>query len=136
MILIPIISALLYALGGQVNKWFRWGIGLPIAAIGLLTGHGWMSLLAIPAYYLTTNIPYGENSWLNFLGEYGKFFVAGLGLGLCSFILLPFGLALSQSILSSISFVVIKVLDNGDVIKNPWVELLRGFMGTAVYFVA
>ena len=89
-----------------------------------------LALLAIPAYFIATNTPYGEKSWLNFLGEYGKFALAGLLLGSCSFILLPFGLAVFQSVLSAISFLVIKILDEKDIIKNPYVEFLRGFFAT------
>ena len=138
-ILIPFICALLYRAGGtdqwqwcKINqKLWRWlGIGLLIGILGCIVKHSFVPLLCIPAYYLATNIPYGEKSWLNFLGEYGKFALAGLLLGSCSFILLPFGLAVLQSLLSTISFVVIKILDDKDIIKNPYVEFLRGFFAT------
>ena len=108
-------------------------MGIPIA---ILCWGSWISLLAIPAYWIATSaFPYGEKSWLNFLGERGKFFAVGLALGLCSFIVLPFGLALSQSLLSGISFVAVKVLDDKDILKNPWVELARGFLGTILYVI-
>ena len=134
MILIPFAAGLFYWLGGQVNKWFRWGMGLPIALIGFLTGHSWVSFMAIPAYWFATSaFPYGEKSWLNFLGEYGKFFVVGLALGACSFILLSWPLAVLQTLLSGISFLVMKYLDDKDILKNPWQELLRGGIGCCLY---
>lgn len=147
MWLIPIISGLSYALGGDGRipylfipganaKLWRWLMGIPIAIIGVLHLHFW-AILAIPAYLIATNVfVYGENSWLNFLGEWGKFFVAGFVLGSCSFILLPFGLALSQSILSGISFLVIKYFDDKGVIGNPFVEFLRGLSGTILLIFA
>ena len=133
-IIIPFVSTLLYWLGGQRNKWYRWLMGIPIAIIGIFTYHYW-AIFAIPTYWVATSaFPYGEKSWLNFLGEYGKFFVVGLVLGSCSFILLPFGLALLQSLLSGISFLILKILDDKDIVKNPYQELLRGFFGTIIYF--
>jgi len=141
-IIIPIIAGILFALGGDgripflfIKGWnaklWRWlGIGLLIGILGCIVKHSFVPLLCIPAYYLATNIPYGEKSWLNFLGEYGKFALAGLLLGSCSFILLPFGLACLQVVLSGVSFVVLKFLDDKNLIKNPWVELLWGFFAT------
>jgi len=89
-ILIPIISAILYRLGGTgredrflpflqpptpiANKWWRWGMGLPIA---LLTGK-WIYILT---YFIATNVfVYGENSWAK---EY-RWVVSGLAFGLAS----------------------------------------------------
>lgn len=138
--LIPIIAALLYRAGGAdqwkwcpLNQhWWRWLMGV---AIGLCEWHGWLNYgFTIGAYFIATNaFPYGEKSWLNFLGEYGKFAVAGLAVGLCSFVLLPLWLAVLQSLLSALSFVLLHYLDKKDVIKNPWQELLRGFMGTILF---
>jgi len=140
--LIPIISAVLFRCGGTDQwKWcplnqkiWRMFIGIPISLF--VWGH-WLQIGLIIGAYAT--IPfifkYGEKSWLNFLGEYGKFFISGLSLGLCSFTFLSFGFALLQSLVSGISFMAIKFLDDKNIIKNPYVELLRGFSGTIIYFL-
>lgn len=130
---IPIISAILYLIGGQIWKPARWLMGIPIAIVGVYHQCFW-AILAIPAYWVATSaFPYGEKSWLNFLGERGKFFVAGLVFGLCSFTYLSLPFALSQSILSAVSFLILKILDDKDMLKNPWQELLRGLLGTICY---
>jgi hypothetical protein len=138
--LIPFVSAFAYRMGGTDQwKWcflnqkiWRMFIGIPISF--LIWGH-WVQMgLVILAYATIPFIfKYGEKSWLNFLGEYGKFFVSGLSFGACSFIVLPLWFAVSQTILSGISFLAIKWLDDKNIVKNPWVELLRGFMGTLFY---
>ena len=136
MILIPVISALLYLAGGQIKNIYRWLMGVPIFLIAILTGHSWFSIFAILTYWLATSaFPYGEKSWLNFLGEWGKFAVCGLVMGLASIVVLGWLVGLIQGIVGLIAFVVIKYLDDNGIMKNPWVELCRGFFGTVVYFV-
>ena len=70
------------------------------------------------------------NSYLNFLGENGKFFFCGLVFGLSS--IPAFGLlhGVIQGIVSAFVFLIVKILDDKDIVKNPWVERLRGFFGT------
>jgi len=135
---IPIISGFLYRFGGTKQwKWcilnqklWRYLIGW-YGIYYAFTCHNWKYALTVVAYPIAVGkFAYGENSWLNFLGPYGKFFVSGLAFGSCSFILLPFGRALLQSLLSGLSFVAIKYLDDRKIIINPVVEWLRGFMGT------
>ena len=134
---IPFIAAACYLIGGQWWKPARWFMGVPIASIALINGYPWYCMLAIPAYWIATSaFPYGEKSWLNFLGEYGKYAVVGFVLGLCSFCCCPFIFACFQSILSALFFTALHYLDEKDLLKNPWQELLRGFLGTVVYFIA
>lgn len=137
-ILIPVVSAVLYLVGGQWWKPARWLMGIPIFLLWshILCCHQlvWWNLLAIPAYWIATSaFPYGQSSWLNFLGEWGKFFVCGLVLGAASFCCLGWIVALVQTIVSAVAFVVIKFYDDEGVIHNPRVELLRGFLGTICY---
>lgn len=73
---------------------------------------------------------YGVKSWLNFLGEYGKFFVCGLALGAAPAYVLGLKWGILQTVIGGIGFVVIKYLDDKGIVKNPWVERLRGFVGT------
>ena len=64
--MIPIISALFYLGGGQWNKWYRWGMGLPIFIIALITGHSWYSIFALVTYFIATNVfSYGDKYYTN-----------------------------------------------------------------------
>lgn len=137
--LIPIISAILFRLGGSDQvKWipfnmklFRWLMGI---AIGLLL---WKGLIlyscTVAAYFLATNLfAYGDNTpILKYLPKPWKFAVSGFMFGLSSVFLIGW-LAIAQAVVSALAFVVIMELDDTDIIKNPWVELLRGFLGTIV----
>lgn len=130
---IPLISAICFLIGGQWWKPARWLMGIPITVIGVFHLHYW-AILAIPAYWIATSaFPYGEKSWLNFLGEYGKWLVVGLVLGACSFVLLPLWLGVLQSLLSAVSFGLLHWLDEKNIVKNPFQELLRGFCGTILF---
>jgi len=137
-ILIPIISAFLFRLGGSEQwkwcklnqKWWRWGMGF---IIGLLLWKGWLAYaLAGLSYYIATNIPYGQKSFLNFLGEYGKFAVCGFAFGLASIPLIGVMMGITQGFVSAISWVIIKYYDDKGEIANPLTEQLRGFCGTIV----
>lgn len=87
------------------------------------------SLTCIVTYYVATAVfKYGEKSWLNFLGEYGKFFVCGLALGAAPWALLGLKWGILQALIGGIGFVIIKILDDKGKVKNPWVERLRGFI--------
>ena len=127
MVIIPIVSSLLYLGGGQINKWLRWGMGIPIA---LLTGNYWVIL----TYFVATNcFSYGEKMWTTKLfGPWVSMGISGLALGLASIPVL--GLyGVIQGIVSMCAFLCIKYFDDKGIIQNPWVELLRGFLGTIVY---
>ena len=143
MILVPIISAILFRLGGCgkddrflpfmrpptpiAAKIWRWGMGLPIA---LLTGCYWL----IPAYFIVTNcMPYGEKSWLNFLGRDGKWITYGLSFGACSFFCLPFGYGLIAALLGGLSFWGLMKWSNDYGLNHAWVEVGFGFLGTIIY---
>jgi len=139
MFITPIVSGLLYRAGGTDQwKWcplnqklWRWGMG---AVIGLLSWESWIAyLLTIASYYIATNIPYGEKSPLNFLGETGKFFVCGFSFGLASIPSLGIFTGLEQGVLSGLGFIAIKALDDKNILKNPFVEFGRGFLGTLCY---
>jgi hypothetical protein len=135
MILIPVISAVLYLLGGQVNKWFRWLMGIPIAGIAIATGHGWWSLLAIVTYFVATNFfSYGDKMiWTKLFGKWVSMGLAGLAMGLASIVVLGTFWGIIQGIVGCISFLVLKWLDDTDRLKNPWQELLRGLLGTILF---
>lgn len=140
ILLTPIIAGLLYRAGGTDQwtwcplnqKWWRWLMGIPIGLISFLFYHNWIVIpLAGIAYYIATAaFKYGAKSWLNFLGEEGKFAMCGLAFGACAFTVTHWYWALIQTIVSGLCFWFIKVLDDKKIIQNPWVEFLRGFLGT------
>lgn len=149
--LIPIISSFCFRSGGAgrddifcpaipvkaiwANKWWRWlGIGLTIALIT----KAW---LVIPAYFIVTNcMPYGEKSWLNFLGKDLKWIIYGGAFGSCSFFSLPFGFALISTLLGGFSFWFLMKWSNdgfgGNLLDHSYVELGFGFIGTICFLMA
>jgi hypothetical protein len=134
-VLIPFISAGLYLTGGQWWRAGRWLMGIPIGVICALHNHSWVPLLAVATYFIATNVfSYGEKMLTTkWFGPWVSMGISGLALGAASFVCLPFWLASLQTVFSCFCFLLIKWLDDTDKVKNPWVELLRGFMGTIVY---
>lgn len=131
--IIPIVSAICYLIGGQWWKPARWFLGVPIAYIvGLKTQSVWPILCVLTYWGALSCFPYGCKSWLNPLGEWVKFAICGLVFGLASFPVLGLW-AIAQGIVAMVSFLVIKYLDDKGIIGNPWVELLRGLTGTVLY---
>ena len=142
--MIPIIASISFALGGDGRfpylfikganaKLWRWLMGIPISLIGLVFGHGLYSLLCILTYYIATNIPYGEKSFLNFLGAYGKFAVCGAIFGLAGFPIIGYW-AILQAVLSAVGWCAIKYFDDKGQIVNPYTELARGLVGCLLMF--
>lgn len=104
-------------------------MGVPI---GLLAWKGWIPFFTCAgAYFLATNLfGYGEKTpILKYLPKWLKFTVSGFIFGLASFPILGWWSFLQAGI-SALAFYIIFVLDEKNIVKNPWVELLRGFFGT------
>jgi hypothetical protein len=133
---IPLIAAVLYLLGGQVNKWFRWGMGISIAGMAFYHHHSLWVLLAIPAYFAATNFfSYGEKMiWTKLFGGWVSMGIAGLAMGLASITVLGWFWGVIQGIVGMVAFLVVKYYDDKGVIHNPVVELSRGFFGTILFF--
>lgn len=146
--ILPFISGFLYRLGGSDQqtwsklkmKWYRWLMGIPL---GFLFTIGWASwatvaivtiLSGITFYIATSAFKYGENSWLNFLGEKGKFTVCGIAFGLASIPMFGWVAGIIQGIVAGCAFLCIKILDDKGIIHNPYVELCRGFFGIIISF--
>lgn len=135
-ILLPLISGLLYRMGGTDQwKWCPFNQKLwrgPILGlvIGLICWHSWLTLVyCILSYWIIPGIfPYGSKSWLNFLPQNWKHFVSGMAFGACLWPIV--GIAcIWQAFISGIAFYLIekKGLD------NPYCELFRGCSGTIIY---
>lgn len=114
-------------------------MGIPIGFLFTLGIVPWNIVLLTTVlcgitYYIATAVfKYGEKSWLNFLGEDGKFAACGLAFGLASIPALGFEFGLYQGLMSMMGFLAVKVLDDNEMIKNPWIERLRGFVGTMFF---
>ena len=145
-ILVPFVAGFLYRAGGAdqwkwcplKQKWWRWLMGLPIGFLFTIGVMSWASvgiatvLCGIAYYIATAAFVYGEKSWLNFLGETGKFAACGLAFGLASIPILGWQFGIVQGIFSALMFLVIKTLDDEGYLHNPWVERARGFFGIVV----
>ena len=59
--------------------------------------------------------------------------LAGLTYGLASIALLGAFWGIIQGIVGAICFTILKYLDDKNVLKNPWQELLRGGLGTIIF---
>ena len=139
MVAIPFISAILYLIGGQWWKIARWLlIGTTIFFISIFNGHPWWSIFAVLTYFIATNVfSYGDNMWTSKLfGRWMSMGLSGLMYGLASIVVLGVGLGILQAVIGLIGFLVLKWLDDTGKVKNPWQELLRGFVGTCVFFIA
>ena len=136
MILIPFISGVCFLIGGQWWKPARWLMGIPIAIIGVFHLHYW-SILCVPTFWVATScFPYGDSSWLNIFGEYGKWAACGFVFGLASIPILGIFFGVMQGIVGAIAFTGLHWLDERNIVKNPFQELLRGFVGTVLFFFA
>ena len=110
-------------------------MGIPIAIIGICYLKFW-AILCIPTYWIATSaFPYGDNSWLNIFGEYGKWFVCGFVFGIASAPILGYW-SVVQAIISGCGFVILHWLDDKGIVKNPFQEILRGVIGTIVFVIA
>lgn len=135
MYLIPIIAGVCYLIGGQWWKPARWLMGIPIAVVGISHYHYW-AIMAIPAYWVATSaFPYGDGSWLNIFGEYGKWAVCGLAFGLASIVILNPIVAIIQAIVAALGFTLLHWLDEKNIVKNPYQEILRGMVGTCLFIL-
>jgi hypothetical protein len=142
-ILLPVLCGLMYRWGGA-DQWeqikpfkqsiIRSLIGVPVGLTFMLIAQNEWPLLCVLTYFWQP--PYGEKSYLNFLGEYGKFAVCGFVFGISSIpVWIGLGhwwVGLIQGIISALAYVIIKCLDDKNIVKNPWVERLRGYFGTCL----
>ncbi len=140
--LIPFVSALLFRAGGSDQwKWcplnqklWRWLMGV---VIGLLCWKGLIAYAAtIVTYLIATNLfGYGEKTpILKYLPKGWKFAASGFMFGAASAPVLAW-LAIPQAIIGAIGFYVLMLLDDANIVKNPWQELARGFIGTVLFFI-
>ena len=140
-ILIPFIVAGLNRLGGWgkykflgfVNaKYWRWlGIGIFLA---LMKWNIWLIL----TYYIATNIPYGDNSWIKkFMGRDENWVLYGACFGFASYPAIGLW-ALLQGAIGAWAFWFLMKWSNdgyrGWKLNHLWVEVGIGFLGSLLYW--
>lgn len=139
LILLPFLCGIMYRMGGSDKPYFKFKffnyramIGIPVGVIWACYTHSWIPLICILTYWFQP--PYGTDSYLNFLGEYGKWAACGFIFGISStpaWLATPYWwMALVQGIIGILDFTLIHYLNTKGKIQNPWEERVRGFLGT------
>ena len=132
-----VISGIGFYWAGEIyKKEFKYAMGIPISLLALVSGLGLSSLWCILTYFFATwGLPYSEKSpTTKLFGNRGAITIAGCGLGLASFPIIGLWCILG-GIISGLSFFVISILDDKDIIKEPFVAILRGLCGTILLIV-
>ena len=129
-VLMVVSSVILYYYGEIYNKNFKYCLGIPISLLGVLYFHTLWPLLAILTYLGATELGYGDNNPLTKLvGKKWAIIIVGTALGLASYPIIGWACILGGFI-SGWAFGFLHVLDDADKIKEPWIAILRGLMGT------
>jgi len=162
IILIPIICAVLFWLGGRDQMewckgfnqklWRRLIIPIFLGMVSWVSTHSFISgIITGSLYAISLNIlGWGENHWLRkWVGKELQWTIYGLFFGLSSFLSLPY-LFVFQSVLASFScWFLMKWANDGlsslpyfydkpqfakiDKITHEYVEILFGLLGTILY---
>ena len=103
---------------------------IPIGIVGAIISNSDLPLLCIISYLIATELGYGDNNWLTKLvGKKWAIIIVGTALGLASFPIIGW-YCLLQGFISGLNFGILHQLDDADIIKEPWIAILRGFVGT------
>ena len=135
-ILIVLVGIAMYVKGetytkllGQSNKIFKTLMGIPMGLLWLLSGHWLAALIVMGAYAIATQVSYGDNNWLTKLvGKRLAITITGFCLGLASWPFLGL-LALLQALLAAIVWYGVSILDDANIVKEPYVAILRSIGG-------
>ena len=140
-LLLPFLNGIMYRLGGdgsipflfipgfRAHFWRSLGIGTLSGVSWALLLHSWVPLLCVGTYFIPGAFPYGTSSWLNFLGTKNKWLVSGFAFGICTFPIIGWW-SILQGIVSAIAYLVLKIIDDKEVIETKWIERARGYFGT------
>lgn len=130
-----ILATTFYWLGEIYNKNFKYAMGIPVGIIFALTNQSYIPILCWLIYLISTEFGYGENNWLHkLLGKRGAITFCGVALGLASFPIIGYW-AILQGIVSGTTFYCISLLDDSGKIHEPWIAILRGFLGTVLLVI-
>lgn len=139
ILLIPIMSAL-FRLGGwgkypffcmNAKYWRWWGMGIVVSLF-------YWTPIPFIAYWLSTSVPYGDNSWLKkIVGRDANWMIYGFLFGFSSLSVLSLGFSSIGGLLTGISFWGLMKLSNDGIgewkLDHKYVELGTGAVGAVMY---
>ena len=126
----------MYTIGQLHNKVFKYLMGVPIALLGMAFLGPWMPLLAILTYFIACEVGYGDNNPLTrIVGKRWAIVIHGRLVGLAALPIIGIWCVLS-GVVSGITFWFIAELDDSEIVKEPWVAILRGIAGTICLLLA
>ena len=135
-LLMVVLGTSMYLCGELYNKNLKYLMGIPIAMIGCVLHQSLLPGICILSYLIATEFGYGDNNWLTLLlGKRGAITFCGTMLGLASFPLIGLWCLLG-AVISGVGFYVIAVLDDKDIVKEPFVGIGRGLVGTILLLLA
>jgi len=115
---------------GKCNKNWKLTLGIPIGILGCLVHWSWIPILCVLTYLIAGEMPYGDNHWWTKLwGKRKAITICGAFLGAASFPLTHYW-AILGALISGLGFYFIAVYDDKGKIKEPFVAILRGIVGT------
>jgi hypothetical protein len=105
-------------------------MGVPIALLGALAHWSVIPFLAFLTYFIACELGYGDNNPLTkMVGKRWAIVIHGAAVGLASFPLIGFW-AILAAVISGVGFDVIHTQDDAGKIKEPFVAIARGVIGT------
>lgn len=135
-ILMVVAGTTMYACGELYNKVLKYLMGIPIAMIAVVFFKSLSPAWCILTYLIACEFGYGDNNPLtHLLGKRGAITFCGVALGLASFPIT--GLyCLLGGVISGVSFYGLAVLDDKDILKEPFIGIFRGLAGSILLLIA
>lgn len=134
-IILIILGIIMYTLGENYNKNFKYAMGIPMGIIAALVLKSFIPLLAILSYLIANEIGYGDNNLLTkWVGKRLAIVIHGTALGLACFPIV-WGWALLSGIISCLGFIIIDVFDRQGKIGEPWVAIFRALSATIIFIL-
>lgn len=120
---------------GPSDKIFKYLMGIPIAFFGALAAWSFVPFLAFATYFVACQIGYGDNNPLTKLvGKRWAIIMHGAAVGAASAPLIGWW-CIPAAIVSGMGFDIIHTLDDAGRVKEPWVDIARGIVGTICLIV-
>ena len=131
-----LLGTAFYTFGELKNKWGKYAMGVPIGIVYAVTIQSWLPLTCWLTYFLASwALPYGEKSPITKLvGNRLAITIHGVGIGLASFPIVAY-FAILGGIIGGVSFYILSVLDDKEVVKEPWLAILRPLIGLSVLLI-
>lgn len=126
IVVVILLGIAMYIIGQLWRKEFKYAMGVPIGLLLALKSGTMTPLWLILTYFIACEIGYGDNNPLtHIVGKRNAITIHGIACGLACFPVLGV-LAILAGLIAGISFWVIAKYDDEEVIKEPYVAILRG----------